>query len=320
MRSTEPERRPASAHAERQDAGAVAGQGGPTHTWRAPELGDARTVDVPQGRLEYFDRGRGPTVVLAHGWLANANLWRHVVTALADAHRCVVLDLPFGSHRRAMRAGADLTPEGCGRMIADAIDALGVDDVTLIGNDSGGAYSQIATAGRPARIRRLVLNSCETLYDSFPPPPFDALPQIAASAEMLRSVLAPLEDRAARLGPQGYALVAKRPIDDRVSDSYALPCLRDDDVLRDTASVMRSAATPPLHDAARRLIAEYERPVLFVWSPEDRLFPPAHPERYAAELTDARVVLVDDAYSFTPEDQPRRLADAIAAFVGDTRA
>ncbi len=56
--------------------------------------------------------------------------------------------------------------------------------------------------------------------------------------------------------------------------------------------------------------------MLFAWSPEDRVFDPAHAARYAAALADGRLALIDDAYSFTPEDQPLALARAIAEFAG----
>ncbi len=99
-----------------------------------------------------------------------------------------------------------------------------------------------------------------------------------------------------------------------VSDSYVLPCVSDRDVLRDTAKVMASAASGPVHDAGRRLISTFDRPVLFAWGSEDRIFPSAHAQRYARELADGRVALIDDAFSFTPEDQPQQLAAALAQF------
>ena len=285
------------------------------HNWRSPDLGECRTLDLPQGRVECFERGHGPALVFAHGWLANANLWRTVVAALAPRYRCLTLDLPLGSHRVPVDADADLTPTGCGALIADAIDALGVDEVTLVGNDSGGCYSQIATAARPRRIGRLVLNSCETRYDEFPPEPFTGLPLAAANADMLGQMLSGLEDRAVRHTPAAYGLLWKRPVEDRVTDTYALPSLRSRDVLRDVAKVMSSAASATLHEAGRKLVAEFRRPVRFAWSPEDRVFPIAHAERYAAELADGAVGRLDDAYSFTPEDQPLRLAELIDGWV-----
>ncbi len=281
------------------------------HLWRSDLLGTPHTVELPHGRVESFERGAGPVLVFAHGWLANANLWRSVVDGLAGDFRCVTLDLPLGAHRVPMAPDADLSPVGCGELIAGVLDALDLHDVTLVGNDSGGAYSQIATAAHPDRIARLVLNSCETPYDAFPPPPFDGLPAVARDPAALGQLFEALRDRAVRAAPVAFGLLIKHPIDDLVSDSYALPCLANPDVLRDTAKVMSSAQSAPVHAAGAKLVERFERPVLFAWGPEDQVFPIAHAERYAQALIDAEVVEIPDAYSFTPEDQPAALADAI---------
>jgi pimeloyl-ACP methyl ester carboxylesterase len=285
-----------------------------THLWRSERLGRLGTLKLRQGVLEYHRRGDGAPLVFAHGWLANANLWRDVVDELAAGFSCITLDLPFGAHRLPMRPEADLSPEGCGALIADALEALGLSDVALIGNDSGGAYSQIAVSRRPERVSRLVLNSCETPFDEFPPPPFEGLPQAAGDEAVLARLLGALRDRAVRATPAAFGLLIKHPIDDTVSDSYALPALESAGVLRDIAKVMSSAESGPVHAAGERLIAGFDRPVLFAWGPEDRVFPFAHAERYAERLRDARVVPIPDAYSFTPEDQPGALARAIAEF------
>ncbi len=282
--------------------------------WRSPLLGDTHRLELAQGPIECHVRGEGPPLVFAHGWLANANLWRGVVDALAGRFRCFALDLPFGSHRVPIGTGADLSPSGCGGLISAALQELALDDVTLVGNDSGGAYSQIATASEPRRIGRLALNSCETLYDEFPPPPFDGLPAAAADPAGLGALLGALRDREVRRAPAAYGLLIKRAPEDLVSDSYALPSVERAEILADTARVFASARSQPVHEAARALIAGFERPVLFAWSPEDRVFPFAHAERYAGELRDGRVAAIEDAYSFTPEDQPLELAGALAAF------
>ena len=111
----------------------------PAWRWRSPLLGEAAVLDLAAGPLTYFRRGAGPTLVFAHGWLANANLWRRVVDVLADRFTCVTLDLPLGADREPMRPDADLGAVGCGRLVADALAALDVRDATPVGNDSGGA-------------------------------------------------------------------------------------------------------------------------------------------------------------------------------------
>jgi pimeloyl-ACP methyl ester carboxylesterase len=269
---------------------------------------------LSHGVLQYFDRGEGPVIVFAHGWLANANLWRNVVDRLVARFRCITLDLPFGSHIFAMEEQADLSPEGCGRLLAEAIDALGLNAVTLVGNDSGGAYSQIAVATATDRVARLVLNSCETPFDEFPPPPFDTLPHVAADPSRLLALLSALEQPDARRSPLAYGRLIKHPIPCEVSDSYALPALTDTGVLRDTAKVWSSACSEPVHQAGRRLMANCELPVLFAWLPEDQVFPVDNARCYASRLRHGQVKLIDDAYAFTPEDQPGRLAQIIAEF------
>lgn len=282
--------------------------------WRSDLLGQSATLELEQGSLEYHRRGAGPVLVFCHGWLANANLWRGVIEHLATRFTCIALDLPLGSHRVPMRPDADLSPDGCGKLIGDALEALELGDVTLIGNDSGGAYSQIAVAARPQRVARLVLNSCETPYDEFPPAPFDGLPAAARDQETLRALLGALRDPEARRLPVAYGLLIKHPVEAHVSDSYVLPCLHDADVLRDTAKVMSSAASAPVHQAGARLIESFSGPVLLAWSPEDQVFAPENARRYADALPDGRLELIDDAYSFTPEDQPAALAGALAKF------
>ena len=282
--------------------------------WRSPLLGERRVLELPGGRVECHERGAGPALVFCHGWLANANLWRNVVDRLADDFRCVTLDLPLGSHRLAIGAAGDLSPDGCGALIAQALDALELEQVTLVGNDSGGAYSQIAAAAAPARIARLALNSCETPYDEFPPPPFDGLPGAARDVDGLGALLGALRDPDVRRAPAAYGLLIKHPLEPLASDSYALPCSSDGAILDDVARVMSTAASAPVHHAGQRLIAEFERPVLFAWGSEEQVFPLANARRYAAELTDGRVETIDDAYSFTPEDQPAALAGALARF------
>ena len=287
------------------------------HRWRSELLGEPRTLDLPDGRLDYFERGEGPAILFSHGWLANANLWRKVVDVLCDEFRCLALDLPLGSHRTAMGAEADLSPAGIAGLIAAAAEGLDLRQMTLAGNDSGGAYSQIALAQHGdlgKRVSRLALTSCETPYDEWPPKPFDGLPAAASDRRALGQLLAALEDPAVRALPVAYGLLAKHPLKSEVSDSYALPASRDEGVLRDVAKAMSSATTAPVRAAGEHLIAHSDLPTLLIWSSEDEVFPPAHAERYASALPNGSLVRIDDSFSFTPEDQPAAVAAAIRSF------
>jgi pimeloyl-ACP methyl ester carboxylesterase len=287
------------------------------HRWRSQLLGEPRTLELADGVLDCFERGEGPILLFSHGWLANANLWRKVVDQLHTEFRCLVLDLPLGSHSTPMSPAADLSPLGVAGLIAAVLERLDLYEATLVGNDSGGAYSQIALARAEQqiaeRVSGLVLTSCETPYDEWPPVPFDGLPEAARDPEVLSQLLAALEDPAVRAAPVAYGLLLKHPSE--ASDSYALPASRDPGVLRDVAKVMASAATAPVRAAGEGLIAQHELPTLLIWSEEDEVFPVEHAARYANALANARLVRIADSYSFTPEDQPEAVATAIRSFM-----
>ena len=117
------------------------------------ELGEQHEVTLPQGTISYRERGTGDPIVFVHGALVNADLWRKVVPELAKDFRCIAPDLPLGSHERAMPADADLSPPGVAKLIADFLAALDLDNVTLVGNDTGGAICQVRRHAAPGPDR-----------------------------------------------------------------------------------------------------------------------------------------------------------------------
>jgi len=281
--------------------------------WRAEELGPARTLELDGGRLRAHVTGEGPPVVFVHGLLVNANLWRGVVPRL-DGFTRVALDMPLGSHLVPMPSRR-LTPDDLGALIGEAVTALGLEDVTLVGNDTGGALCQIAASRRPAWLGRLVLTSCDA-FEHFPPP---MLKPLFASLRLpggALAAMAPLRARAARRLPIAYGLLTHGPIPDAPSDSYVLPSLTNAEVRADMVRVCRGVDACFTIKAGEELRA-FDRPALIAWSADDKFFPRADGERLVATIPGARFELVEGARTFSPEDRPERLAELIASFARD---
>jgi pimeloyl-ACP methyl ester carboxylesterase len=272
------------------------------------------TIDLPQGTLRYEDVGSGPAVVFVHGLLVNGKLWRKVTPVLSSSARCIVPDLPLGSHAIPMNPNADLSVAGVAKLVADLLEALDLHDVTLVGNDSGGAIAQLVAARHPERLGRLVLTTCDA-YEVFPPPLFSYL-RVLPHVPGLMTVLAKSMQRSRMLRnlPLAYGLLAKSGIPDDVAKSYVEPCATNPDIRRDVAKFSRSVSPKVTQQAAKELQA-FDRPVLLLWTPEDRFFPVSLAERFVQDLPNARLVTIDDAYVFVAEDQPERVAREIASFV-----
>ena len=281
--------------------------------WRSAALGEPRELDLGRGTLlRYHDTGSGAPLVFVHGALINANLWRKIVPLLERDFRCVALELPLGSHVVPMPPTADLTPPALAGLIADAIEALEIEDATLIGNDTGGALSQLVVTRRPERIARLVLTSCDA-FDNFPPKPMQPLRPVLAVPGVLRALLAPMRFEPVRRWVMG--LFFKYPVEPEAADAYALPAVLSPGVRRDLAKVLGTVDPRYTLEAAERL-PSLDMPVLLAWSAEDKLFPRSDAERLRDTIPDARLEWVDGARKFSAEDRPDRVAELIAGFAG----
>jgi len=274
-------------------------------------------VELSAGTIEYQDTGGdGPVVVLLHGLLMDTSLWDGVIAGLSDGYRCVAPTLPLGAHRHAMHADADLSLPGIARLAAEFLDHLGLRDVTLAGNDTGGALVQLLMAGGEARIGRAVLVSCDA-FDNFPP-------GLTGRTLMLTGKLPPalfgvfmqqMRLRAVRRLPIAFGWLTKRG--DAATARWLRPILTSPGVRRDTVRTLRAAAadTRFLLAAAERL-PDFRRPALVAWASEDRVMPPEHGRRLAALLPQGQLTEIDDSYTLVPLDQPARLAQVIREFIG----
>ena len=272
-------------------------------------------VKLSQGTINLRESGDGPPIVFVHGLLVDGRLWRKVTPLLEDRFRCIVPDLPLGSHRTPMSPDADLSPPALARLIADFLEALDLEDVVLAANDTGGAISQITAANHPERIGRLVLTNCDA-FENFLPPAFRPLQWAARVPGGLTGMMAGMRFAALRRLPLAYGWLIKRDFDSAPTREWVDPFLTNRDVRRDTIKVLRGIDSRYTIEAAEKL-RTFGRPTLLAWAVEDRFFKISYAERLAATINGATLERIDDSYTFVSEDQPERLAELIARFAGE---
>ncbi|MBS1881219.1 MAG: alpha/beta hydrolase [Actinobacteria bacterium] len=267
-------------------------------------------IELSAGRIRYRDAGTGPALVFVHGYLVDGRLWDGVVDALADRFRCIAPDLPFGAHRLPMKPDADLSPAGLAGLLAELIERLELDHVTVVGNDSGGAVSQVLVSRRPQRIARLVLTNCDT-HENFPPGIFKALPPLAKLPGGTWLLLQPF--RIGALTRLAFAPFSQAGVPAADVAAWSEGALADAGIRHDLGKVTAGMDKRYTLAAAAALQGS-PLPILLAWAPGDRFFPMRYPQRLAAAAGNARIVEITGAKTFVPLDQPARLATEIAQF------
>jgi len=277
---------------------------------------DAARLETRLGPLAWRSTGQGPALVFYAGAMANGDLWRDVVAALADRYRCITIDLPLGAHPWPLTEGADRSATSLARLLLDALELLDVADATVIANDTAGGLLLLSLAsGHPAlgRVGRLVLTNCDN-GDSFPPPALRKAATLCRRLPRLARAMIRLQLRSAKARRMLVASVTAGGLDDERVASFLRPARGDRRVAGDIVAAFAGFRPQVLLDAAGAIPA-FDRPVLLIWGDSCDFFPLADAQRLAAEFPDAELVPVPGAKTWVPVDAPAAVADAIAEFV-----
>lgn len=276
-------------------------------------------VTLTAGTIHYEDSGpaEGRPIVFIHGYTMSSSLWRPVAARLAGwGSRCLAPTWPLGAHTEPMGDGADLTMEGMAALVAEFLESLDLEDVVLVGNDTGGAIAQIVATTAPERLGALVLTSCDA-FEHFPPGgTFKTLIAAARFAPTFHAVVAPLRTRMVR--DQGYGKLAHTDIDDLVKE-WVEPVLTNSGVREDLRRFTASLNTQTMLDAGARL-PQFTKPALIAWSADDTFFAVDDGRRLAEALPDSRFELIEHARTFSMIDQPDVLAELLCEFAAGERA
>ncbi|MEW1687091.1 alpha/beta fold hydrolase [Streptomyces sp. NPDC091265] len=275
-----------------------------------------KEIELSAGTIDYQDTGGdGPAVVLLHGLMMDASLWEGPIAGLSADHRCLAPTLPLGAHRHAMRAHADLSLVGTARLVTEFLDRLDLRDVTLVGNDTGGALVQLIVADGAARVGRVVLVSCEA-FDNYPARVTGTTLALAGrlSPRMFGLFMQQMRLRAVRRLPIAFGWLTHRG--DAATRRWTRPVMTRPEIRRDAVRTLRAAG-----EDARRLaeasesLPSFDRPALVLWAAGDRVMPPEHGRRLAALLPQGRLVEIAGSRTLVPLDQPEQLVWLVREFV-----
>jgi pimeloyl-ACP methyl ester carboxylesterase len=272
------------------------------------------TALLTLGSVHYEKTGpdSGRPVVFIHGYAMGGSLWRPLTDRLAaGGFSCVAPTWPLGAHTEPMRREPALTIEAIAAMVGELLEKLSLEDVVLVGNDTGGAIAQVVATTTPERLGALVLTSCDA-FEHFPPPILKPFIAAAKFAPTFTAALQPLRTRLGR--ERAYGALAHADIDGLVTE-WLEPAFANSEVRADLRRLTASLNRQTTVQAGERLPG-FTKPALIAWSQDDAFFPIEDGRRLAATLPNARLEVIERARTFSMIDQPDALAGLIAGFAG----
>jgi pimeloyl-ACP methyl ester carboxylesterase len=260
-------------------------------------------VETPSGRISYAAAGAGPVALFVHGVVLNKHLWRHQLDGLSDIRRCIAVDLlAHGDTEITPNQNVSVTANAT--MLKEVLDALNIDQVDLVGNDSGGGIAQIFAALNPERVRTLTLTNCDT-HDNWPPEAFKPFVDMVKAGGLRDTLEAMLADKAIFRSPGALGPAYEQPetVTDEDIETYLRPLVRSEQRTRDLQRFVMAfdnkhtrVIKPQLH--------QLQAPTLIVWGTDDVYFPVTWAHWLADTIPGAKPpVELEGARIFFPEER-----------------
>jgi len=272
---------------------------------RNKPVAERKQVEIPSGRISYIEQGRGPVALFVHGVLLNGHLWRYQLAELSDMRCCIAVDL-LAHGDTEIASDQDVSVTANAEMLKQFLDALKIDQVDLVGNDSGGGICQIFAALYPERIRSLTLTDCDT-HNNWPPEAFKPFLAMAANGGLRRTLEAMLSDKSVYRSPNALGPAYENPerLSDEDIEAYLRPFLKSEQRTRDLQRFL--AAFDNKHTlAVEDRLKTLKAPTLIVWGTDDVYFDLKWSHWLAQNIPGTRRrVEFKDARIFFPEERWR---------------
>src|SRR5258708_1643140 len=234
-------------------------------------LGNQRSVQTASGHISYKEQGAGPVALFVHGVLLNGHLWRNQLAHLSDIRRCIAVDL-LAHGDTEITPDQDVSVSANANMLREFLDSLQIEQVDVVGNDSGGGIAQIFAALNPSRVRSLTLTDCDA-HNNWPPEAFKPFLEMAADGGLRGALDAMLADKnfyrsAKALGP---AYEHPERLEDETIEAYLRPLVSSEQRTRQLQRFL--AAFDCKHTlAVEGQLRKLKAPTLIVWGTDDIYF------------------------------------------------
>ncbi len=265
-------------------------------------------IDVGEGQVAYRRAGEGPDVLFVHGWPVHGATFRHLLPHLTQHVTCHLIDLP-GTGSSQFNSSTRLTIDQHIISVRRTIDALELEDLAVVGHDSGGLIARHAIAG-DSRLRAMGLINTEMssglswrfklFLAARNAPGFGAALGWVAGQPRIRRNPFILGDA-----------FADADLLDGDFDEFFLQPLHRSQAHRDAGISLLRSFDDVLIDQLTQVHRQITVPVQLVWGDQDPFFPVAQARQEVGTFPDAKIEVIEGAGLFSHEERPAEVAAAL---------
>lgn len=273
---------------------------------------DRQYVDLACGRVAYLRHGAGRPLLLVHGIPTSCRLWEPLLGILGEHYDCIVPDL-LGLGRSAPHHDADLSSPGQAAMLAQLLDAFGIDETYAVFHDQGGSHGQQFLKHHGGRVKAVVFTDV-VCYDNW------LVPMVAVMVWLAGHRLIPVLGRLGflRMVLNLHTLpltIVRGKFPAALGDDWLLALRQGGQLQRDWIRYVTAQSPRWTMDAVPTLQA-WTKPTRVIWAAHDRFLPPSWGARLAHDIPGSPddVVLLPFAGHFWQAEVPQTGARAIMEF------
>ncbi len=272
-----------------------------------------KKVEIVGNTIEYEDFGKGNPMLFIHGAFSSGKTWRKVIPQLSENFHCVVPEWPFGGHKIPMSDKQEFSPIGIADLIAKFLEALDMQNVIIVANDTGGAYAQIFTAKYGENVSQLILSNCEG-FEIFPPKKFQSLKSMVKVPSYLWLLSKLFSYKPSLKWEMTFGLLSHTLTKEETFEFYVKHFVADK-LIRKDFKKLAIEWHPKYTQKASKDLRGFNKPVLILWGVDDlKLFPIELGRRLNSIFSNSNFVEIKNSKTYVQEDNPNDFIESIKTF------